>query len=175
MPSPKPTTSGGSNDTEPSGEPAKPTEGSTEPTGADAHRQSDDDDDDPETAAMPDGAGRSGGDGGGGGGGGTPGAGSSGTLAGLGISTKTIIGIAAVGVGAYLAYRYFVAQSTGKTLVEGIDEDTDLENPDVDIDDDGDGGQGGIEEEDTGPNIQKDPQDPLQADHEAGKHVFGWD
>jgi hypothetical protein len=129
------------------------------PGGADAHRRDDDGENDPAPAATPGGFGD--GDGGGGGGGAPPSS-SSGMSA---IPMRKVAIAGAAIIGAYLLYRY--AQKTDAVQVERDVEEGGQEP---------DGGQPkrGVSVDQNGnPIIPDDPEDPLKADHEAGRWVFG--
>lgn len=131
---------------------------------ADAHRQEDDEEDehdDQDVAAIPEDAEpRDGGGGGGGGGdGATPGAG--GSLSNALTSKRFLLLLAAVAA-AFVAYRYYQQQGGDLSNVkEKVQPDT--------VQDESEDGQG----PEPMPNIKKDPEDPLRADDEAFKWVFG--
>lgn len=125
-------------------------------TGADAHRQDDEDSDDVEHAAIPEDISPADRDGGGGGGGDRPDAGAGGGAASVFGQRKVVIGLALV-AGALLVYWYLNSQNVQR-------------QPDRD-----DASAGGdVEPEENGmPNIPNNPDDPLAADHEAMKYIFG--
>lgn len=126
---------------------------------ADTHREEDEDEhQDQDVAAIPDDAHPRDGDGGIGGGGddgATPGAG--GSLSGL-ITSKRFLMLLAAVAAAFVAYRYYQANDGFGGVTDTIDRGTSDEEE---------------EEEDPMPNIPQDKEDPLRADDEAFKWVFG--
>jgi hypothetical protein len=137
---------------------------------ADAHRQDDDDDDDDQETAdipgSPAGDGALGGDGGGGGGGGTMGGGSGGMSI-PNINTRTLVMVGIGLLAAYAAYKYVSGTDAKQVLEQNTSEEVAETEPGDEIE---------VERDDTvdGVQIPDDPEDPLKADHEAGKYIFGW-
>jgi hypothetical protein len=172
MPAPTPATATADTGAEQSQSTGPIDEASSEdgPKGADAHRQSDEEEE--SAPPIPPEAG-GGGDGGIGSGTQPPASGAGGTTI-AGISVKTIAIAGGVAIAGYLAYRYFQGQQRGPQALGGGSTGQDA-NPEPE-----DAQEPEVSEQQARTNghnepIPNNPDDPLQADHEAGKQVFGWE
>ncbi len=141
------------------------------PKGAEAHRQSDEEEEGSVPPIPPEAGG--GGDGGIGSGTQPPSTGAGGTTI-AGISVRTIAIAGGVAIAGYLAYRYFQGQQHGPAQALGGGSTGQDANPEPE-----DAQEPEVSEEQARTNghepIPNNPDDPLQADHEAGKQVFGWE
>lgn len=134
--------------------------------GADAHRQPQEKDEDDEHAPPMPSLDPEDRDGGGGGGGDSPAAPGSGATSVFGVSTKKLALAAGVLLAAFILWQLWKNRDTiDRQRREQREHDTEPEgnpnNPSVD--------------EEEMPQIERDPDDPLAADHEAGKHIFDWE
>ena len=139
---------------------------------ADAHRN-EDDDTDQDTAEIPgdpvgDGAlgdDADGGDGGGGGGG-TMGGGDGGMSI-PNVNGRTLVMVGVGILAGYAFYKYVSSTSSTPRRTSGTTSAPD-DSGDVDR------GEGVADVEQPVVDIPQDSNDPLKADHEAGKYIFGW-
>lgn len=122
---------------------------------ADTHR---DEDDEEEVAAIPPGTEQR--DGGAGAGDDQPSSGAGGSLTNILTNKKVLLMVAGLAA-AFVAYRYY--QQNGSPV------DISQKAEDVTPDQPGDE----EDQEPIGPNIERDPEDPLKADAEAFSWVFG--